>query len=158
MGALFKPLQMNEGFWGPQGVSVGFLPMSHCNVYLQLHFQPRWRRNTGLLKDTMHWKISTMIPIMSIFIKVPFLRNKRFTRSPVLEGVNSRSQSWPSTGLWRRASRAPPHLSPSLLASPVHPGLQLDHQRLSAFTTLTSPQEIRAQLDGNFHGNFNRRV
>ena len=135
---------------------MGFLLMSHCKAYLQLHFQPRWRRNTVLLKGTMHCKISTMISIMSIFIKLPFLRNKRFTRSPALEGVNGCSQS---TGLWRRASRAPPHLSPSLLASPVHPGLQLDHQRLSAFTTLTSPQEeIRAELDGNFHGNFNRRV
>ena len=69
---------------------------------------------------------------MSIFIKLPFLRNKRFT-DPLL---------------WRELTAAPkaqvfgdgqagrPLVSPSLLASPVHPGLQLDHQRLSAFTTL----------------------
>ena len=44
--ALFKPLEMNEGLWGPQGVRVGFLPMSYCKAYLQLHFQLRWRRNS----------------------------------------------------------------------------------------------------------------
>lgn len=41
---------MNEGFWGAQGLRVGFLPMSHCKAYLQLHVQPRWRRNNSLVK------------------------------------------------------------------------------------------------------------
>lgn len=72
--ALFKLLERNEGFWGPQGVRVGFLPMSYCKAYLQLHFQCRWRRNTVLLKDTVRWKISTMIPIMFFFYKGPIFK------------------------------------------------------------------------------------